>query len=326
MEGSNNFILGPDYDYTYGNPCIFKTSQHMIGGYLEYVQETDPETGAVKGRYNRYQYGVQFTNYGYTSKSMHTYRLENRINSDGSNMVWLSIDGEELGPMDNYYFHANSVTNDMGVKSDWFNGMDIDINYLLSRQYRDKPSQFTFDYIQVWENGDQLGDYSYYHPEWSTGSCAEGGQVKYTCDMCGASYMESSAACHFYETPIFVWDNQYNCEAQFSCVVCDNTHTISCDVSKEKSGEFLLYTAVTEYEGETYWCKKTVQMPLWVPGDINGDSNVNNRDAARLMQYLAGWDVEYVEAALDVTGDGNVNNRDAARLMQYLAGWDVVIN
>lgn len=61
-------------------------------------------------------------------------------------------------------------------------------------------------------------------------------------------------------------------------------------------------------------------------GDINGDGKVNNRDAARLMQHLAGWDVEYVEAALDVNGDGKVNNRDAARLLQYLAGWDVEID
>lgn len=64
----------------------------------------------------------------------------------------------------------------------------------------------------------------------------------------------------------------------------------------------------------------------YTPGDINGDGRVNNRDAARLMQYLAGWDVEYVAAALDVNGDGRINNRDAARLMQYLAGWDVEIH
>ena len=64
----------------------------------------------------------------------------------------------------------------------------------------------------------------------------------------------------------------------------------------------------------------------YIKGDINGDGKVNNRDAARLMQYLAGWDVEYVNAALDVNGDGKVNNRDAARLMQYLAGWEVEIH
>ncbi len=64
----------------------------------------------------------------------------------------------------------------------------------------------------------------------------------------------------------------------------------------------------------------------YTPGDINGDGVVSNRDAARLMQYLAGWDVEYLEQALDVTGDGIVNNRDAARIMQYLAGWNVILN
>ena len=61
----------------------------------------------------------------------------------------------------------------------------------------------------------------------------------------------------------------------------------------------------------------------YVPGDINGDGIPNNRDAARLLQYLAGWDVDYNVDALDVNGDGIVNNRDAARLLQYLAGWDV---
>ena len=60
-----------------------------------------------------------------------------------------------------------------------------------------------------------------------------------------------------------------------------------------------------------------------IPGDINGDQKVNNKDASRLMQYLAGWDVTVNESALDTNGDGKVNNKDASRLMQYLAGWDV---
>jgi len=70
----------------------------------------------------------------------------------------------------------------------------------------------------------------------------------------------------------------------------------------------------------------SVEIVEYTPGDINDDGNVNNRDAARILQHLAGWDVEYVEPALDVNGDGKVNNRDAARLLQYLAGWDVEIH
>ena len=62
-----------------------------------------------------------------------------------------------------------------------------------------------------------------------------------------------------------------------------------------------------------------------LPGDINGDGKVNNKDATRLFQYLSDWDVEVVEAALDVNGDGRVNNKDATRLFQYLSDWDVEI-
>jgi hypothetical protein len=85
---------------------------------------------------------------------------------------------------------------------------------------------------------------------------------------------------------------------------------------------------------------KTVVVPLgpvdnsaglghWVGGiaigDINGDGNLNNRDVTRLMQYLAGWDVEITSDFPDLNGDGSVNNKDVTRLMRYLAGWDIEI-
>ena len=64
-------------------------------------------------------------------------------------------------------------------------------------------------------------------------------------------------------------------------------------------------------------------------GDINGDGEVTNRDAAALMQYLAGWSNEEIivpddaDIKYDINGDGKLTNRDAARIMQYVAGWDV---
>ncbi len=63
----------------------------------------------------------------------------------------------------------------------------------------------------------------------------------------------------------------------------------------------------------------------YIPGDINSDNEINNKDYALLMQYLNGWDVEIVEDASDVNSDGNIDNKDYALLMQYLNGWDVTI-
>ncbi len=63
----------------------------------------------------------------------------------------------------------------------------------------------------------------------------------------------------------------------------------------------------------------------YIPGDINDDGKVNNKDLTRLFQYLSDWDVTVNSLALDVNGDGKVNNKDLTRLFQYLSDWDVKI-
>ena len=70
----------------------------------------------------------------------------------------------------------------------------------------------------------------------------------------------------------------------------------------------------------------TVEVADYMPGDINADGTVNNRDLTRLFQYLSDWNVEVNEPALDVNGDGSVNNRDLTRLFQYLSDWNVEIH
>ncbi len=57
-------------------------------------------------------------------------------------------------------------------------------------------------------------------------------------------------------------------------------------------------------------------------GDVNGDGNVDNTDAAIVLRYDAGL-VELSEnqsKAGDVNGDGSTDNLDAARILQYDAG------
>ena len=60
-------------------------------------------------------------------------------------------------------------------------------------------------------------------------------------------------------------------------------------------------------------------------GDADGDGEVSTLDAARILQYVAGWDVTVDIAAADVDGDDEVSTLDAARILQYVAGWDVTL-
>lgn len=64
----------------------------------------------------------------------------------------------------------------------------------------------------------------------------------------------------------------------------------------------------------------------YLPGDINGDGTVNNKDLNRLMKYLTDESTAVVKAALDVNGDGSVNNKDLNRLMKYLTDDTVEIH
>ncbi len=59
-----------------------------------------------------------------------------------------------------------------------------------------------------------------------------------------------------------------------------------------------------------------------LPGDINGDGNVNSLDLIRLKKYIADDTTELVGSG-DVNGDGNVNSLDLIRLKKYIAGSEV---
>ncbi len=70
----------------------------------------------------------------------------------------------------------------------------------------------------------------------------------------------------------------------------------------------------------------SITVTSYIPGDINGDGEVNNKDLTVLFRYLSDWDIEVNEKALDVNGDGDVNNKDLTILFRYLSDWDVEIH
>jgi len=66
--------------------------------------------------------------------------------------------------------------------------------------------------------------------------------------------------------------------------------------------------------------------PVYVPGDVDGDGDVDSNDADLIAQYFAGWPEEepgddFHHAAADMDGDGTVSRRDAMVLARKAAGW-----
>ena len=64
----------------------------------------------------------------------------------------------------------------------------------------------------------------------------------------------------------------------------------------------------------------TVTISSRLPGDSNGDDQVDIRDLVRLRKHLAEEHVDINLLNADVTGDGKVNGADLLRLRKYLAG------
>ena len=61
-----------------------------------------------------------------------------------------------------------------------------------------------------------------------------------------------------------------------------------------------------------------------IPGDADGNNEVNFSDVICILKHIAKWDVSLNNDAADVTGDDTINLSDVTLLMQYIAEWDVV--
>ncbi|MGM9524455.1 MAG: InlB B-repeat-containing protein [Faecousia sp.] len=106
------------------------------------------------------------------------------------------------------------------------------------------------------------------------------------------------------------------------------TFTISPEAEDNVTSDIVVsYDADDVFDGDCNNVKLNItngQVNIYhgIPGDINGDKVVNNKDAILLFRYVAGWNVEVDYGALDVNGDGKANNKDAITLFRYVAGWE----
>ena len=115
-----------------GNRYIFRRKESSLIALGEYSGGT------------YYNYGLDLASYGIDGTADHVFRMTNKIDSDGDNMVYLSVDGRELGPMNNYYLAGSS----QGTTSNWISGKDFTFSYLGTDLH--PVDDCSLEYIQVW--------------------------------------------------------------------------------------------------------------------------------------------------------------------------------
>ena len=128
-----------------------------------------------------YNYGIALADHGIDGSERHIYRLENRVAEDGTNMVWLYVDGVEVGALNNLYMG----TTDQNTTSDWLNGQDFLFPYIGTETHG--LNNCSVDYVQVWEGG--AGHYHVYTAVVTEPTYTAGGYTTYTCE-CGHSFVD----------------------------------------------------------------------------------------------------------------------------------------
>jgi len=73
--------------------------------------------------------------------------------------------------------------------------------------------------------------------------------------------------------------------------------------------------------GTTYTATLSTAITTVVPGDVNGDGNVNALDITKVERVIAGLDAETLGA--DANQDGNINALDITKVERIIAGLDV---
>ena len=239
--------------------------------------------------------GSQYDNYGIDISGLnadtHTYRLENRMAADGSNMVCLYVDGEEIGPMNNYFIGSK----DQQSTSNWVSGKDFVFSFIGMTGHALRNCQL--DYLSVTEC-----DHHY-----ENGVCTGCGK---TSDLIITQQPESISADRFEEVVVsaaaedagVVYQWYYRCAGEtdfrvssstgdtFRTVMSSDLHgcEVYCVITDETgnsvTSDIALLTLSSEAAPET--------PPTRIPGDINGDGEVNNKDLTHLFRYLTGYDVE----------------------------------
>ena len=175
----------------YGGGLLMATGRIRNIPNAPYLYRGQDSGVVVLGYYNGSQYnnyGIKLSDHGIDGTAEHTYRMTNKVAADGSNMVYLSVDGKELGAMNKHFLGSNA----QGTTSNWVSGKDFTFNYFGAYMH---PLACKLDYLQVWAEGEPAEPKSY---RWETSgnnltaATGSNGTTIYNGSVSGSSYKSAA--------------------------------------------------------------------------------------------------------------------------------------
>lgn len=254
-----------------GNTFLFKTAQ--TNGFIGFGERT----------YGQYEnYGIALKNEGVDISLEHIYRLENRIAADGSNMVYLFIDGYEIGAMNNFFIGGS---NDQSKTVDWISGRDFTFFYIGASGHT--MNNCRLDYLTVTEC-----DHTY-----ENGVCTGCGNTlspiitkqPASCEVAFGERFTFTAEAEGYSV-IYQWFYSQNSKEFIKSSVTGNTY--SFDMTDYRLGREY-YCLITDKHGnaaKTDTVKATV--PLSVSGKLD-DVQAEIGETVTISANVVGEGVSY---------------------------------
>lgn len=251
MPGSKSLALAPT-DYKNAQMGYL---YHYAGKYLFFSEQAYDENGKMYSHY----YGTALReNYLQKYKSTYTYtfRLENHVNPDGSNMIYVSVFNDTLGepallstPMDDYYLKEGSATVLQDEQTNHLSGKDWIISFAGNHSHIFNVPSFE---LSVWETGlTPTGD-EYDIVSTAAPTCTADGGVTHTCRLCGYETFDKTADKLGHDLGQWVQSKAPTCTAQGEerrdCKRCDHF---------ERRSMAKLPHRLTPHEGKAPSCTET---------------------------------------------------------------------
>ena len=236
---------------------LFSASQYtneINAPYLYRRNDSDIIAFGVRWNNLHNNYGVRLSDYGIDGTVKHTYKLENRVNANGSNMVYLYVDGVEIAPMNRYYEGGT----DTGTTVNWLNGKDFVFSYMGTPRFPIGNVQLS--YLQIREGcTHSFGSWTIITPA----SCSNKGSQARTCSLCGVTETQTIAATdHSYTTTVVPPTCSAGGYTTYTCTICGysyqgnqtagGSHSYSAIVTPPSCGSDGYTTYTCSVCGDTY--------------------------------------------------------------------------